>query len=80
MKMKHEARYELIDRPLDANMKFAKQNTIVFFYLVIVVQSDGLEILQFSQIPQFQGAILGTYAQLHINTNKPSQIYCVYWQ
>lgn len=41
------------------NMKFAKQNTINSC-LIIVVQSDGLEVLQFSQIPQFQRAILST--------------------
>lgn len=32
----------------------------IISYLVIVIQSNGLEVLQFSQIPQFQRAILGT--------------------
>ena len=31
-------------------------------YLIVVVQSDGLEVLQFPQIPQFQRAILGTWS------------------
>lgn len=59
-------------------MKSAKQNTIVF-YLVIVVQSNGLEVLQFSQIPQFQGAILGTYTQLRVNIYQQtvSDILCL---
>lgn len=34
---------------------------IFHFYLIVVVQSDGLEVLQFPQIPQFQRAILGTW-------------------
>lgn len=29
-------------------------------HLIVVVQSDGLEVLQFPQIPQFDGAILGS--------------------
>lgn len=46
---------------------FPKRKTIPFIeeilaisYLIVVVQSDGLEVLQFPQIPQFQRAILGT--------------------
>lgn len=35
---------------------------IFHFYLIVVVQSDGLEVLQFPQIPQFQRAILGTWS------------------
>lgn len=31
-------------------------------YLIVVVQSDGLEVLQFPQIPQFQRAILGAWS------------------
>lgn len=30
-------------------------------YLIVVVQSDCLEVLQLPQIPQFQRAILGTW-------------------
>lgn len=32
-------------------------------YLIVVIQGDGLEVLQFPQIPQFQRAILGTWTK-----------------
>lgn len=33
-------------------------------YLIVVIQSDCLEVLQFPQIPQFQRAILGTWSTI----------------
>lgn len=52
-----------------SHVSFSKSKILYFiklqdtggFYLIVVVQSDGLEVLQFPQIPQFQRAILGTW-------------------
>lgn len=42
-----------------SNYSFHRRN-----YLIVVVQSDGLKVLQFPQIPQFQRAILGTWSTM----------------
>lgn len=43
--------------------------------LIIVVQSDCLEVLQFPQIPQLQGAVLSTYrSKTQLTFNKISNL------